>query len=311
MKRNEFYKDASLLFKKVSKQIVGNQLEDECSVIENTLLFAIGVEKLLKSIIYDVNPLYVLESPDFKNSAPIAYYADIKDNCEVAKDPNEDVIAFHSSVLRATVFSKTAFDNKNTLMKLKNARDIIVHHNFSKLDIYELRTLLKRDFYPLLRDFSVEHSFGGMLNFFNNLNPKLASISSSLQDDIEKQIKLKLEGVTASWNALKGVNTFNIKKVEVETAKSLEKDYVFPAECPCCKNQALVYTTPIMSFDSYKNEIIQTGLSTKALKCLFCHLEVTDYKELDYLKIMPNIKDKESILETYLGATDCEAVKEA
>jgi hypothetical protein len=299
MAKNEFHKDAFTIFKKVSKQIADEHLTDDFNVVVNTLLFAIGLEKLLKSLLYDINPLYVLESPDFKNSAPVFYSASIKDKNEIAKKPDEDVIAFQASVLRATTFSKAALDNKNTLMKIKNARDIIAHHNLNKLKIDELRLLLNRDFYPLLKEFSDEHNLGGQTNFFNNLHAKLASISGLLQNDIEKQIKLKIEGREAYWTTLKGTHTYNIKRTEKETAELLQKDYTFPTECPSCKNQAIVYTTPIMSFDNYRNEMVQTGLETKALKCMFCNLEVTDYKELDFLKVKPNTVDKERVIREY------------
>ena len=299
MARNEFHNNASLLFKKISRQISDDLLTNDLSVIENTLLFAIGIEKLLKSIIYDVNPLYILESPDFKNSVPFIYDSLVKDKSEISKNPNEDVIAFQSSVLRATAFSKTALDNKNTLMKIKNARDIIVHHNFNKLEINELKTLLQRDFYPLLSSFSTEHILGGQTNFFNNLNAKLATISSALQDNIEEQIKLKIEGTLSYWDTLKGTHTYKRENSELKTVDLLKRDFVYPAECPSCKNIAVVYTLPIMEFNPYRNEMIQTGLETKALKCVFCNLEVTDYKELDYLKIEPDVRNKDTIILEY------------
>ncbi len=306
MARNEFYKDAFIIFKSVSKQIADDIIASDLSVIENTLFFAIGIEKLLKAIIYDVNPLYILESPDFKNSVPLTYDSLIKDKTELDKSPNGNVIAFYSSVLRATTFSKTALENKNTLMKLKNARDIIVHHNFKHLDVVELKTLLQRDFYPLLSSFSSEHNLGGQTNFFNNLNSKLATLSSSLQSDIEKQIKLKIEGTLSYWTTLKGASTFNKKSSQIKTLELLKKDFAFPSECPSCKNVGVVYTSPLMVFDNYKNEMIQTGLDTKAFKCCFCNLEITNYKELDYLKVNPNVKDKEKIILEFSDDPNCE-----
>jgi hypothetical protein len=77
--RNDFHKDSFQLFKKVSKQIADNELSTDLAVVEITLLFAVGIEKLLKGLIYDVNPLYILESPDFKNSVPLTYNSLIKD----------------------------------------------------------------------------------------------------------------------------------------------------------------------------------------------------------------------------------------
>ncbi|TWR27145.1 hypothetical protein FPZ42_08930 [Mucilaginibacter achroorhodeus] len=300
-KKNNFYSDSFRIFKKISKKIVDSELTDDDNIIENALFFAIGIEKLLKGIIYDVNPLYILESPDFKNSVPLYYGSLINDKTEITKSPNGDVIAFHSSVLRAATFSKAILDNKNTLMKLKNARDIIVHHNYKNLEIEELKILLERDFYPLLSAISAEHNLGGQNNFFSNLHSKLARKSSTLQNDVEKQIKLKMESASAHWATLKGSSTFDRKVGEARTAELLKKVFAYPAECPSCKNYGVVYTAPLMEFDSYKNEMVQTGLETKAFKCGFCTLEVADYKELDYLKIKPDTKNKDKIILEYKG----------
>lgn len=299
MARNEFHKDAFLLLKKVAKEIADEQLTTDEKVIENVLFFAIGIEKLLKAMIYEVNPLFILETPDFKNAVPLLYDTLVKDKSEITKNPNGDVIAFHSSVMRTATFSNATLENKNTLMKLKNARDIIVHHNFNKLDISELKTLLQRDFYPLLSAISVEHNLGGQTNFFNNLHSKLARISSTLQDDIQKQITLKIEASSSHWNTLKGASTFDRQKCEHKTAEMFSKDIAFPFECPSCNNYGVVFTSPILEFDSYRNEMRQTGSETKAFKCYFCDLEVTDYKELDYLKVKPETSKKQEIIALY------------
>lgn len=259
---------------------------------------------MLKAIIYDINPLYILESPDFKNSVMLLYESSVRDKSEISKTPNGDVIAFQSTVLRATTFSKAVLDNKNTLMKLKNARDIIVHHNYKYLDISELKILIKRDFYPVLSAISAEHNLGGQTNFFNNLHSKLAKLSSTLQSDVEEQIRLKMESAAAHWITVKGSSTFNRKAGEARTADLLKKEFAYPYECPSCKNYGVVYTVPLMEFDSYKNEMIQTGLETKAFKCNFCTLEITNYKELDSLKIKPDVKNKDKIILEYEGEID-------
>ena len=60
MAKNEFLKDSFRFFQKFSRNITEDNLEEDFSIIQTTLLFAIGVEKLLKGIIYDINPLYIL-----------------------------------------------------------------------------------------------------------------------------------------------------------------------------------------------------------------------------------------------------------
>ena len=298
-KKNQFHYDSYTILKKVSRTIAENKLQDDWTIIQTTLLFAIGIEKTLKALLSDINPVYILESPEFKNSIQICYGNRIKDKTEIHKNVNEDVIAFQSSVLRCSVFSKTVFENKNILMKLKNARDIIVHHNFEKLDIAELEKLLKRDLYPFLTSLSDEHKLNGQLNFFNNLHSKLADISSSLQDDIAKQINLKIESRQSFYKTLSGSATYKRQRDELNSVELLKKDFAYPTECPSCNNQAVVFTAPIMEYDNYKNEMLQIGLDTKGFSCQFCKLEVSDYKELDYLKITPDIDKKEEIINEY------------
>jgi len=300
MARNSFYKDASRVFKVISKDIADEKLNNDWLVIQNSLLFAIGIEKLLKSILYDINPLYILEQPDFKNSVLVEYAESVKDKSELgSKKPDGDVIAFQSSVLRCIAFSKTVLDHKNTLMGLKNFRDIIVHHNFSNLDLNAMRTMLLRDYYPLLSELSSKHDLAAQGNFFNNLHSKLASISGALQDDVEKQIKLNIESKQSKWNQMSGSHTFNRKACEQETLTLLNKDFTYPTTCPSCNNYAIVFTTPIMEYDVYRQELTQTGLETKGLECAFCKLKVHDAKELDYLNIKPEIDKRDLVIEIY------------
>ena len=299
MIRNLFHKNSSLIFKEISRKIADKALDNDLDVIHNTLSFAIGIEKLLKGILYDINPLFILENPEFKNAVPISYLGMIKNQSELNSNPNGDVIAFLSSVLRTIAFSNTAAENKNTLMKLKNARDIIVHHNFEKLDISELRLLLNRDYYPLLKSFSDEHNLAGQVNFFNNLHSKLALISSSLQDDIPKQIQLKIDATSSYWNTLKGSASLNMDKLKLLTTEKLSCQFSYPFICPSCKNNAVVTTKPIMEYNPFLKQEIQVGLQVLEFNCEFCKLKLTDYKELDFLKITPMIEDKNDVILNY------------
>lgn len=298
---NNFYKDSQTLFKEISRKIADKKIVGEMDVIHNTLLFALGIEKLLKGMLYDINPILILENSDFKNAFSV-YYKDklIKANentKDIQQDPNGDVIAFHNSVLRTSLISQTAFDFKNTLMKLKNARDIIVHHSFDNLDISELRLLLNRDFYPILKSFSDELHWGE-LHCFNNLHSKLALISSELQEDISKQMKLKIESKLSAWTVSKGV-VGTVEKCKKVTVEMLQNEFAFPTECPCCQNNAVVLTKPVMDYNPFLKQEIQVGLDVLKLNCGFCKLEVTEYTELDFLKVKPDIETKHEVLTDY------------
>lgn len=298
---NSFYKDSHILFKDISGKIADGKIVSKMDVLQNALLFALGVEKLLKGILYDINPILILENSDFKNAFPVYYKSKLiasnQNSQDIQQDPNGDVIAFHNSVLRAALVSQTAFDYKNTLMKLKNARDIIVHHCFDKLDIEELKLLLNRDFYPILNSFSKELNWGE-LYCFNNLHSQLALISSSLQDDISKRVKLKLESKLAYWNVNKGIKG-TIKRSKRQTVELLQNEFAYPTECPCCKNKAIVMTKPVMDYNAFLKQEIQVGLDVLKFVCCFCKLEITEYTEMDFLKIKPEFESKQEVLTEY------------
>lgn len=294
---NSFYKDAHTLFKELAKKIADKSIVSDMDAIHNSLLFALGIEKMLKGILYDINPVYILEDAEFKNAFPV-FHKDklIKSNentKDIKQEPNEDVIAFHNCVIRATLVSQSAYDHKNTLMRLKNARDIIVHNSFDKLNIAELQIFLNRDFYVILKAFSDELNWSE-IHCFNNLHSKLALIASTLEEDIEKKINLKLEASLGVWNVTKNQNLNRCKRITRELL--LKDDHAYPTVCPCCKNNAVVFTKIIMDYNQYLKKEIQVGLDILKLQCGYCNLTVDDYKELDILKVKPNIDDKSSIL---------------
>ena len=65
---NRFHSDSHILFKDLAKKIVEKQIVTNMDAIQSTLMFALGIEKLLKGVIYDVNPVFILENAEFKNA---------------------------------------------------------------------------------------------------------------------------------------------------------------------------------------------------------------------------------------------------
>lgn len=134
---NDYINDSGLFFKDIAKRI-NNDIGD-FEVINLTMNFAIGLEKLLKGILFDINPTYILIQPEFKNSVQILYKNKLLSgesiSTDLAKNPNGDVITFRNSVLRALCISKTTYENKNILFMLSDARDIIAHCELKHIDL--------------------------------------------------------------------------------------------------------------------------------------------------------------------------------
>lgn len=300
MEFNNFYKDAHCIFKDLSKKIAEKSIQNPMDAIHSTLLFALGMEKLLKGILFDINPVFILVDSDFKNAFSVYHLdrliSDNKKTDEINQKPNGDVIAFQSSVMRATLVSQAAHDHKNILMRLKNARDIIVHNSFDKLNTDELKVFLNRDFYVILKAFSDELQWTE-IHCFNNQNPQLALIASSIEGDIEKRIKLKIDAAIGKWKVEKKQD---LRRKRAKTVGLLNSsEFVFPSTCPCCKNYAVVFTNPIVEYNQFIKKEIQVGQQILKFQCLFCGLMVNDYQELDVLKIASESDLKQVVLDKY------------
>lgn len=294
MAQNHFLKEASSILQQISRKIANNKISTDYDVIESTLWFAIGVEKLLKGIIYNINPMYIMEKPEFKYSA-LCHYAHIISNKDGLEDPKREVISLDASIMRASNFSQKVHEHKNTLMKLKNARDIIVHRCQNELNVNELKLLLMRDYYPMLKAIGDENKLGSDQFFFLNLNAKLAEIAIGFQTDIDKKIEIMIQGCLKKWNTLKRSPGQSEQKFK-ERALLLFNNYVYPCVCPCCGNYASVITQPIQEFNTIMNQNIIIGTDVIKLKCGYCELEINDYKMLDHLKITPDIEHKNEII---------------
>ena len=296
IKNNPYINDSLIFFETVSKGIKQNLTNSE--IINLTMHFALGLERLLKGILYSINPVYILMSPEFKNSLPIYYkpkiIADATGTKEIAKVPNADVITFRNSLLRAQLLSKVTYDNKALLFTISNARDIIAHHELSNLDYTSLKIMLLRDYYPLMKAFSIELKIADQ-PFFHGKHIQLAKYSSKLQDTIEKKIELRFEGIKARYTMLKTIPGY-IEDKDVLTSECLSKPNKFLIKCPCCQNNALIYSKPIFEFSQYEKFDMKIGYEIIKLKCFYCKLEIEDYKELDFLKIsIPKPEEQEKL----------------
>ncbi|ENW98263.1 hypothetical protein F900_03215 [Acinetobacter modestus] len=282
---NSYLKDSTIFFKEVSKGIKDNITDSE--LIQLSLNLALGCERLLKGILYNINPTYILINPDFRNSIQTIYSESLipeaKGSKELEKSPNADVITFSNSLLRAQLVSKTVYDHKNVLFLISNARDIIAHCELNLLNKEKMREIIKRDFYTMMKAFSeelnIKHS-----HFFNGKNIKLSEISRSLQTDLDKKIALLLEEHEEKWKILKGNLGFIQDKTKV-TESILMTENKEKHSCPACKNNALIYLKPIKELDLNTLKEIIIGYQVKKLKCQYCKLEIIDPSILDKLGI--------------------------
>jgi hypothetical protein len=280
---NRYFRDASIFLAESARR-VDDSMQHE-AIIQSTLNLALGMERILKGILYDINPTYVLIDPVFKNSVQVLYENRILDACkgstDLAANVNSDVITFRNSLLRVQIVSSVTYNNKSFLFNLSNARDIIAHNNLSLLEMPKLQLMLQRDFYPLMVQYSGELNIGCSRLLRNN-DVNLAKVSEKYQESIEDKLAIKLDLHLRKWQSLSG-NAGYAEEKDAVTAEILAHDYKFPVECPACHNTAVLYTKPEFQYNPYEKANIIVGLFIAKLQCRYCKLVIKDYKEIDFL----------------------------
>ncbi len=275
---NYFLNDAGVFIRAASVSIYKNIKNEE--IVQVALNFALGMERILKGILFELNPIYVFTEPKFEHTLQTVYNDKILLKEDVlASKPNSDVITFKNSLLRALCISQTTINNRSILFKLENLRDILAHCDLGFIDFTDAKTLILRDFYPIIKSYSLELKIP-QRHFFNGRHMSLATISSTLQADLKEKIKLLFEIHQEKWKMLRGTPGFIIDK-EKETKNVLSHADKIATECPCCGNTGVIYLEPITENDIQSNILIVIGERIKMFKCRFCKLEFYEDKLFD------------------------------
>ncbi|MGD8306705.1 MAG: hypothetical protein PVF17_08635 [Ignavibacteria bacterium] len=288
---NKFYKDSILFFRKTSERL--SHLPNEADDIMYFLSFALGIERILKGILHDINPIYVLREQSFKDSAPILYkdkfIKEHKKSKEINSKATGDLISYRESLNKVRHFSESAFKHSSLLFAISNYRDIIAHCELDKIDIIKLREILNKDFAIILNSFSKELKLPELIK---SIDPKLydtmqeRSKKITEENKFEEQINKKLSHHKSVWNSRKA-NLEELKRIQEKTFSLIDTNtdkYTFEGIiCPACENTAIV------TFENEYEEIadnVREGYSfVTDLHCYFCDLDINDSEELDFLEI--------------------------
>ena len=296
--KNEYQNDGIQFLRRASESVSEEMSVQE--IVEATLFLALGIERILKGILFAINPIYIYKLSEFKNTAPILYphlMTSKVDNKEVSSSPDCDVLTFRQSLSRARVFSPTTAKHVSLLVSLSNYRDIIVHNVISALDIGKAQTLLMRDLYVLLNDYREELNVEPD-EIFGSHQRKLVSISITHQDSVKDRLAIKLDFHRRQWEKFSAGNADFVSKMRKRSDYIKNKindkyeTYVEEIECPACKNEALV--TIEVDFDYCEGQAIATGVFVSDLQCLYCQLKIDEYDEMDALDLNELISNEAS-----------------
>lgn len=283
MAKNQYIQSSYLFFQESAARI--NTEMTNLDVFQSVLNFAIGMERLLKGIIFNINPTYILLNPDFNHSLKILYkdkIVNIKDRDSIlASSPTADVITFRNSLLRAAEVSRATQKNKNRLFGLSNFRDIIVHNNLELIDEVKARLLIQRDFYFTLLDFSDEIGISRK-DIFGWHEDRIREISKTHQKDRVNLLRIKIEEHRRKWGNI-SQDPKIIKQKSASTDELLESNSRYETTCPACNQRAVLFAEADYVVDLENAEKLITGEFARLIHCEYCGLHISDEIELDEL----------------------------
>ena len=289
MLESEYLADAQRLVRLAMAPVKKEMIDDE--VIQSGLLFALGIEKLLKYILARVNPVFILKAPDFKHAAA-ALYADkivkSQKHEELSDKPDSDVITFRVSLGRAKVFSKSTAQSSQMLYSVANWRDVIAHRPTSELDMRSVSAMLTKDAVRVLSEMCTEHSL--------NIDDFLGDHSNRL-----RKLSAELTAVTAFADEMKALllrhkniwTTRSSNSETVELAKAAthvlllridtDEGAFESVKCPACNNPSAVHVEA--DYDYADGESYIAGVYAEYLHCYYCDLKLNTYPQLSYVDV--------------------------
>jgi len=293
---NEFLKDALSNLRRASALLAGDQSEE---AVQNAILqFAFGVERIFKSIVSDVNPLFILEREKFENALGVLYrdklipaHRKVVEK-EAAKQSgfNRNVLPFKGSMLRAAKFSQTVEDNIGAFTKLSDMRGVVAHRHLSELNRDEAWRFMLRIFHPTVERFAAELGYPAA-EAFEGHSHWLAE--QSLRITAEENLKARLDKLFAEhakrWEKAKS-DAAHVAKAERSTAAALKNDpnrdtISEDTLCPACGRAAILTIEVDWDVEGASGPGFVTGVYVSGLECYFCGLQLNDYEEFDYLKL--------------------------
>jgi hypothetical protein len=255
----------------------------------NLVIFsAFGIERLLKGLLWRRNPVFVLSDTSFKNAAPIIYsnkmrQSALKANSEITKEPDEDVVSFRTSILRADLFSPAVSKHKGALFKLSRFRDIVAHRDLNELlsgKAGAVWPLLFGGIFPLLRDLEAE-GLMKIADFSEGKEEKLRLVSIDYTEDVAARVEKRLQLHREVWEHRTAQEKEAIAKSK--PSHTMPEEWDQDVDCPACDNRA--YVRYKVDFDIVDREAVAIGTIAEYFHCPWCNLHVGDYEELQVLDI--------------------------
>ncbi len=268
------------------------------TIQDATMQFAFGAERIFKGILFDINPIFLLESESFDNAVTVLYrdrlipkHREKADKeAEKHKGANTRLLPFQGAMLRAARFSRTTEDHIGTLTKLSDYRGVIAHRTLDHLPHAELQRFVLRVFQPLISayalelDLSLDECTANKNNALRRMSVEILQI-----ENFEPLFQQLLADHQKQWDKRKGDAAF-IERTLRRTRSELVNDpnvdsMVEEFPCPACGNPSILFIDADWDVEGSRGTAFITGVYVSGLECRFCDLELNDYEQFDYLKL--------------------------
>lgn len=292
---NEYIEDGVFFLKRASSQLHGSGERE--TLVDVLLNYALGMERLFKGILHKVNPLFVLEKPDFDSAVKLLYRDQligkrkraVENDLKKAKNQDAKVHAFSASLSHAVQFSETLDSYRGAMTQLCEYRGILAHRTIAELDAKEVWRFMRKTFPPVVAgvagELGIEPSrFYETTRLMQALSNWSAEITK--EDATEEKVAGLIESCQKLWDAKKNEASY-VAAAEARTQESLEKDRSYRprywTDCPACGQRAVLEATVDGEYE--EGEFTPTGIDVNRLECHFCGMKVEDYEEVDHLEL--------------------------
>jgi hypothetical protein len=288
----KYLEDAQTLVSLASQHIDDSMTPEEA--IKSMLLFASGVEKLLKYALAEINPIFILKKADFKHSAP-SLYGDSILSANRNDESKADVIDFRVALGRSKAFYKTAHKYSQMLFTFGKWNDIIAHRSTAELNLDKVARLLQKDALPLIKDFAEELKLP-LSSFFGSEKERLTELSRQLTNPerFARDMKMLFESHRSYWEHLQ-TQAERLSQAHDNTAALLKRtttDHAYTkVTCPVCGNVATVRTEP--DYDHADGEQYQVGVYADRLLCNCCNIILDTYESLNFIDVYGLLRSNE------------------
>lgn len=272
---------------------VNSPSQDE--IDDSILFFAFGVEKLLKGVLHEINPLFIYENTDIEKMAGVLYRDKMTEGLGKAFDTSKKkwrasfrVHTGSTSLTHAKHFSQVACDYTSTLVTLFEERGAVAHQVPSNMSPDALK-LVQKHFSPITEAFIAELNLDPSQIYAEERRKALREMCEQIESKdqfADKQTQL-VETHLGIWRSRESKDV----EIELATAKTklvLTRDpgsdrFYCESRCPACEQCAVLLCE--VDGEYVDGEAVVTGAFVVQLDCMFCGIKLEGHEQIDYFHL--------------------------